>query len=160
MPYPLGKCLAEGFFGYSLKILALIAYTQKPPINAHVDISSRARGLNFGLSLHLHPYFVFAISEGCGEGADLPKHWLLNIAISTKISYAGPYTFLCYSLKNGKQHWHSRTCWVILSSADLFSKSTFSKNSIRNTIRGSNKLEPDQTLHSGLCCLCQVSVRQ
>ena len=54
--------------------------SQKPPINAHVDIFRRARGLNFGLSLHLHPYFVYAVSEDCGEGADSPKHWLLNIA--------------------------------------------------------------------------------
>ena len=31
---------------------------QMPIINAHADISSEARGLNFGLSLYLHPYFV------------------------------------------------------------------------------------------------------
>ena len=41
--------------------------TQKPPLNAHSDVSSRARGLNFGLSLHLHPYFVYASSEDSGE---------------------------------------------------------------------------------------------
>ena len=29
-------------------------------INIHVDIYSKARGLNFGLSHPLHPYFVLA----------------------------------------------------------------------------------------------------
>ena len=33
------------------------------------DMSSKARGLNFGPSLHLHPYFVDASSEGSGESA-------------------------------------------------------------------------------------------
>ena len=41
--------------------------------------------------------------------------------------------------------------WVILrsflSSADFFSKSTFLKNSFRNTIRVSNSLDPDQGRH-------------
>ena len=32
---------------------------------------------------------------------------------------------------------------VLLSSADFFSKSTFSKTSFRNTIRVSNSLDPD-----------------
>ena len=31
----------------------------KPPINFHIDIFSRAKGLNFGLNLDLHPYFVY-----------------------------------------------------------------------------------------------------
>ena len=36
---------------------------------------------------------------------------------------------------------------AFLSPADFFSKSTFSKNSIRNTIRVSNSLDSDQTWH-------------
>ena len=36
---------------------------------------------------------------------------------------------------------------VFLSSADFFSKSTFSKNCSRNTIRVSNSLDPDQAGH-------------
>ena len=36
-----------------------------PAINPHADVSSRARGLKFGLSLHLHPYFEYASSEAC-----------------------------------------------------------------------------------------------
>ena len=38
------------------EILILTACAQKPPTNTHVDISSRARGQNFGLSLRL---FIF-----------------------------------------------------------------------------------------------------
>ena len=51
---------------------------------------------------------------------------------------------------------------AFLSSADFF-KSTFSKNSsIRNTIRVSNSLDPDQAQHSvgpdlGLNCLQKLS---
>ena len=50
-------------------ILARIAYAQTPQLNAHAEVFSGARGLNFGLSLHLHPYFVYASSEGSGESA-------------------------------------------------------------------------------------------
>ena len=35
--------------------------------NAHDDLSSGARGLNFGLSLCLHPYFVYANGQGFCE---------------------------------------------------------------------------------------------
>ena len=45
-------------------ILVLVAYAQMPLINAHTNISSEARGLNFDLILilsnfefdHVHPY--------------------------------------------------------------------------------------------------------
>ena len=36
---------------------------------------------------------------------------------------------------------------ALLSSAEFFSKSTFSNNSFRNTIRMSNLLDPDQARH-------------
>ena len=39
---------------------------RKPLINAYTDVSSEARGLNFDLSLHLHPYFMHASNEGSG----------------------------------------------------------------------------------------------
>ena len=35
------------------------------------DLSSRDCGLNFGLSLHLHPYFVYASSGSSGKSAHL-----------------------------------------------------------------------------------------
>ena len=43
-----------------------------PPLNSQADISRRARAaLNLGLSLHLHPYFVYASSQDPGESAHL-----------------------------------------------------------------------------------------
>ena len=44
------------------EILVLIAHAQSHTQNMHVQLASEARGLNFGLSLHLHPYFVHASS--------------------------------------------------------------------------------------------------
>ena len=37
------------------------------------DILSKARGLNFGVNLHLNTYFVFACSEGSGEPAHMHR---------------------------------------------------------------------------------------
>ena len=51
------------------------------------SVFSKARDRKFGLSLHLHPYFVYVSSEGPGE----PEHSMLANAISTKVSCAGPY---------------------------------------------------------------------
>ena len=69
----------------------------------------------------------------CGEGADSPKHWLLNIAISTKISYAGP--FPCYGLKMENSIGIVKLLTLsmlgnfecFLSSADVFFKINFFK---------------------------------
>ena len=47
----------------------LVAYVQKPQINAHTDVYWWATVLNFCPSLHLHPYFVYRSSEGSGEFA-------------------------------------------------------------------------------------------
>ena len=53
-------------------ILVFIAYAHiLPLINAHVDVFSKARGLNVGLSLHLHPCLVYASSKGSGESGCL-----------------------------------------------------------------------------------------
>ena len=49
------------------------AYAQKLPINAHAVISTLARGLNIGQGLHLHPYFIYAHSEGSGEYVHLSR---------------------------------------------------------------------------------------
>ena len=51
--------------------MVLIAIAQKPPINVHADVLSETRGLKFGLSLHLHPYNVYMITEGSGESAHI-----------------------------------------------------------------------------------------
>ena len=66
--------------GQAHGILVLNAYGQKPPLNSHSDISSRFRELNFGLSCHLHPYFVYVNSK---------------VNPDTKISYAGSYRIFC-----------------------------------------------------------------
>ena len=61
-------------------MFVLIAYAQKPPLNAHADLSSvcvcgggggggGARGLKFDQSIHLYPYFVHVSSECSGESA-------------------------------------------------------------------------------------------
>ena len=46
-----------------------IVFAQKPPLNAHTELSSRARGLTVGLNLPPLPYIVYVRrSEGSGEG--------------------------------------------------------------------------------------------
>ena len=40
-----------------------------PPLNAHADVSSMPRGLNFGLNLNLHPCFMYASSKVSGMTA-------------------------------------------------------------------------------------------
>ena len=42
------------------KILAKIS---ESTVKAYADESSKARGLNLDLNLHLHPYFIYASSE-------------------------------------------------------------------------------------------------
>ena len=45
-------------------ILVLITHAQMLITNAHAKVSRETRGLVLGISLHLHPYVVYAISEG------------------------------------------------------------------------------------------------
>ena len=58
-------------------------YDQKPPLNTHADVIRGAKGLNFGLSFYLPPYFVYVSSEGSGESAQ-PEPPLLDSARSAK----------------------------------------------------------------------------
>ena len=53
-------------FGPAHKILLLIAYTRKYPLNTLADISSGARGVNFCLNHQLHPFFVGTAKAGLG----------------------------------------------------------------------------------------------
>ena len=54
--------------GPAHEILVLFAFSKKPPINTMVvDESCGARGMNFGLILHLDPYFVYASSKSSGK---------------------------------------------------------------------------------------------
>ena len=43
-------------------------------LNTHTDVSSGARGINVGPSLHLHPNFVYVSFEGTG----VPHHSRLS----------------------------------------------------------------------------------
>ena len=52
-------------------ILVLITCEQIPLIYTNAEVSNGARGLNFGLSLYLHPYFMDASSEGSGESGHM-----------------------------------------------------------------------------------------
>ena len=55
------------------EISVLIAYAQTPHlhINAHAVASGWATGLKVSLSLNLHPYFVYASSEGTAASVKL-----------------------------------------------------------------------------------------
>ena len=54
-------------YGPENGIFVLIAYAQKPLLDANADVSSDARCLKFGPSLHLQPCFLYLSSEGSGE---------------------------------------------------------------------------------------------
>ena len=50
-----------------------VEYAQMLLIKAQAGVSNKARGLNFGIDLYLHPYFVNASSEGSGESAHMRR---------------------------------------------------------------------------------------
>ena len=61
MPYELIDILCDDSTGCT-------KYAQRPPLNAHdADVSSRARGLKYSLSLNLHLYFVYASTVCSGD---------------------------------------------------------------------------------------------
>ena len=67
-------------------ILVLIAYAQKSPLNAHVDVSNEDIALKFGLNLHLYQFFGYVSTEGPGEHAhipSMPESSMLKNSIST-----------------------------------------------------------------------------
>ena len=51
----------------------------------YADVSSGARGLNFGLSLHLLTYFVYARNDSSGETTLM--HMLVNVISSKILNY-------------------------------------------------------------------------
>ena len=73
-------------FCTSVKILYFNKASEKRLTGVHV--SSRVRGLYFGLSLHLHPNFVYTSSEvqaSLRMYSDSPEPSLLDNVVSTKI---------------------------------------------------------------------------
>ena len=60
--------------GQAHNILVLLPHMLKNcPLNDHVDITNKTRGLNFGLSLQLHLYFAYGSSKSSGEPVDMHR---------------------------------------------------------------------------------------
>ena len=57
----------------ALSISTVFSFVYSKAPCKRVGVSGKARDLNFGLSLHLHPYFVCASSEGSGESAHVRR---------------------------------------------------------------------------------------
>ena len=55
------------------EIWVIIAHAQMSLINVRADLFRGARGLVFGMSLHLQPYFAFASNEGSGESVHMHR---------------------------------------------------------------------------------------
>ena len=53
-----------------------------PLINTHADVDSEVRGLNVGLSLYLHAYFVYASSKASGGSAHMHRLALASLLAS------------------------------------------------------------------------------
>ena len=68
----------------TLFTLIMLLICSKAPLRTHAAVSSGARGINFGLDLQLHPYFVYANND-C---ADSLEPSLLANTISNTISGA------------------------------------------------------------------------
>ena len=76
----------------------LMTDAQMSLVNTHSGVSSKVGGLNFGLSLHLHPYLMLVSSDGSGKSVymrvcictDSPKPSLLADVQCTKILITGP----------------------------------------------------------------------
>ena len=90
----------------------LIAYVQMSLVNTHADLSSKDRGLNSSLFLHLHPYFMYVRRKGSGESAlvgRLDYSLAARNLLSIKISCAGLFTskeIECSILKPFSMHVH------------------------------------------------------
>ena len=65
----------------------IITYAQKPVVIVHADVFSKARGLNFSLSFHLHSYFVYASREGSNKSESLLPADMISIEISCTGTY-------------------------------------------------------------------------
>ena len=76
-----------------------IAYAQMPVIKAHVDVSSKAGGVNFGLSPYLYYNFISCMRAGKAlvslrMGADSLMPSLLSDVIRYESSCAGQYIIM------------------------------------------------------------------
>ena len=90
-------------------------------IKGHADVNNRARGVILGLILHVHPYLVYVNSEGYHEFAHMRR--LACGFVACRCDKNRNFT-----LPTGQ------FCMLFLSSADFLGMSTFSENTVRNTI--------------------------
>ena len=83
------------------ELWVLIAYVQKPHLNSQV--LSVERDLKFGLSPHLHPYFMYVSCEGSGEWhmcmlSNAIRNQILVLVFFTNIQMNTVITFM---IRNG-----------------------------------------------------------
>ena len=71
--YPTLTLMMDSYRQAAHQILVLNMQVQIPLTNALADTFSKTigDGLNFGLSLHLHPYFLYASSKGYGKSVHM-----------------------------------------------------------------------------------------
>ena len=60
-------------YGPAQENLVPIAYAQVNHLDTHADLPRGTICLKMSLGLHLHPYFVYASSEGSGESARMRR---------------------------------------------------------------------------------------
>ena len=56
-----------------LSTYRICANASSTVVNGNGDVLSQSRGLHFGLSFHLHPYFVYASSDGTVESVHMRR---------------------------------------------------------------------------------------
>ena len=61
-----------------MPFLSDTAHGSEHQISVHIAYAMLARGLNFGVSLHLHPCLIYSSSESSGESAYMPRFKLLQ----------------------------------------------------------------------------------
>ena len=62
------RCIKVNTWG-----LVLIAYAQKPHLNAYAVVSNWTRNTNIGMSLYLRLYFAHTSNYGTGESVHLRR---------------------------------------------------------------------------------------
>ena len=88
----------------------IIAYAQKPTINANGEVSCKAYSLKFSLSLLLHPNFVYVRCKGAFSpgvySVKMPKSYVLvHFAVWIRIKSSG-FHFIPYSnIVHGLHSW-------------------------------------------------------
>ena len=105
-----------------------------PSIKAHADISNKARGLNFGLSLHLHQYLLYASNQGSGGSTQTCADWrepsLLADVINIKILGIVPFLSYMQQIQDTsvlihlfENHAYFNSCLIVSSTDNLYKKS-------------------------------------